>query len=123
MLLAFPVMAIFIFAYFLFPSAALANSNNHDDHRSNFQKWWDSSHFNFWGNNHNDDHDDNGNHNGWDNGHHNGNDKGKKNDCEKHPDNPNCSEVVSVPEFGVIPGAVAFLSSAGAFYTLRRRVK
>jgi hypothetical protein len=54
-----------------------------------------------------------------DNGNHNGNDNGKDTDCIKHPTNPNCT--VSVPEFGAIPGVIAFLASTGSFLFLRRK--
>jgi hypothetical protein len=106
--LIYSMLAVFVVVFFVTPANAFAKTNTHNN---NFNNNWHFPNFNwhfpnFW----------------HDNGKHNGNDHGKKKDCYRHPENPNC-DPVSVPEFGLIPGVVAFMSSAGAFYALRRRVK
>jgi hypothetical protein len=42
-----------------------------------------------------------------------------ENDCQKHPERKECN--ASVPEFGVIPGAIALLTSGGTFIFLKKR--
>ncbi len=41
-------------------------------------------------------------------------------DCRKHPERSECH--AEVPEFGIIPGALAALSSGGAFLYLRKKI-
>lgn len=40
-------------------------------------------------------------------------------DCDKNPEKGECN--VDVPEFGVIPGTIAFIGSAGTFVLLRKK--
>jgi hypothetical protein len=47
-------------------------------------------------------------------------DRDRDRDCREHPNQGRCR--VSVPEFSVIPGAIAGLTSIGTYFWLRRRV-
>jgi sortase (surface protein transpeptidase) len=61
--------------------------------------------------------------NGHDNNHNdkNNNKNKDKEYCSKHPNDPKCCPPVSVPEFGLIPGVFATLTSAGSFLVLKKR--
>lgn len=42
-----------------------------------------------------------------------------RDNCRKHPERGECH--TSVPEFGMIPGAIALLSSGGTFLYMKKR--
>jgi hypothetical protein len=73
------------------PRSSFAATNNNNSHNSN--------------NEHNDNRDNK--------------DNKDFNDCSKHPERSECH--VSVPEFGVIPGIIAAVSSTGTFVYLKKK--
>lgn len=44
-----------------------------------------------------------------------------KNYCSVHPTDPKCCPPISVPEFGLIPGILATVTSAGFFLVIRKK--
>ena len=49
------------------------------------------------------------------------NNKNNKTFCELHPDNQKCNPPISCPEFGLFPGIIATVTSAGSFLVLKKK--